>query len=275
MSILVFDSGIGGLSILRELRLSLPQARLVYIADDAGFPYGDWQEGALTGHVLALFDAFIPAHDPDLCVIACNTATTIAIDALRERFPATPFVGTVPAIKPASERTASGLFSILATPGTIDRAYTQDLIARFAADREVTLVGAPDLAMLAERYLRGDPVSDDVLSQQIAPCFVGRGGKRTDIVVLGCTHYPFLANRMRKLAPWPVDWLDPAEAIAHHARSVMADTPISREAAPDLACFTSGDPDAVIADLVRSFGLSPQSTRGSIPSAGPAAPSRS
>ncbi len=267
MSILIFDSGIGGLSILRELRLSLPQARLVYVADDAGFPYGDWEEGALTTRVLSLFDRLIPTHRPDLCVIACNTATTIAIDALRQCFPATPFVGTVPAIKPAAERTASGLFSILATPGTVNRTYTQDLIARFATECDVNLVGAPDLAMLAERYLRGAPVDDDILRAQIAPSFIERNGKRTDIIVLGCTHYPFLANRMRKLAPWPVDWLDPAEAIAHHARTVMAVKRLLSDTEPDLAFFTSGNPDPVIASLVRSFGLSPQMDDGFIPSA--------
>jgi len=257
MDVLVFDSGLGGLSILRELRLSLSRARLIYIADDAGFPYGAWEEGALTDHLLALFDESIAAYRPDLCVIACNTATTIALDPLRRRFPDTPFVGTVPAVKPAAERTASGLFSILATPGTVNRAYTRDLIDRFAADKTVTLVGAPDLAMLAEQYLRGETVDTDMLKAQITPCFVQQDGKRTDIIVLGCTHYPFLANRMRKIAPWPVDWLDPAEAIARHARSVMGAKMASFKPGSDLAFFTSGVPDPVIAGLVRSFGLSP------------------
>ncbi len=274
-NILVFDSGVGGLSILRELRLSLPQARLVYIADDAGFPYGDWEESALTEHILLLFDRLISTHNPDLCIIACNTATTIAIDPLRQRFPVMPFVGTVPAIKPAAEQTFSGLFSILATPGTVNRAYTQDLIARFAGDCDVTLVGAPDLAMLAERYLRNEHVDDDALHTQIAPCFVERNGKRTDIVVLGCTHYPFLVNRMRKLAPWPVDWLNPAEAIARHVRSLMVEKPLLRTGDSDLAFFTAGDPDLITAVLVRSFGLSPYSGDNLIPHAGPAAPSRS
>ncbi len=273
--VLVFDSGIGGLSILRALRLSLPRARLVYVADDAGFPYGDREEGALTARILALFDGLVATHKPSLCVIACNTATTIAIERLRHRFADMPFVGTVPAIKPAAEQTASGLISILATPGTVTRRYTRDLIARFADDRDVTLVGAPDLALLAERHLRGEPVDAEILRAQIAPCFVQRQGRRTDIVVLGCTHYPFLANRMRKIAPWPVDWLDPAEAIADHARSVMAGTSFPSGDGPDPAFFTSGRPDPVTATLIRGFGLVPQPDGPPIPgAAAPAGPSR-
>jgi glutamate racemase len=258
MSILVFDSGLGGLSILRELRLSMPDASLVYVADTAGFPYGDWQEDRLTDHLLALFERLIVTHRPQLVVIACNTATTIAIGSLRERFGSTPFVGTVPAIKPAAERTASGLISVLATPGTIDRAYTRDLIARFAADKWVTLVGAPDLAQFAENHLRGDEVDMDQLRQQIEPCFVERDGRRTDIVVLGCTHYPFLANQMRKTAPWPVDWLDPAEAIAKRVREVTGGTLEASEAREDQAVFTSDMRDEKVLRLVRSFGLQPQ-----------------
>ena len=126
--ILFFDSGIGGLSVLREARILMPDRRFIYVADDAGFPYGRWEEAALKAHVVDLFDGLIAEHDPVLCVIACNTASTIVMDELRAAFPHMPFVGTVPAVKPAAERTATGLVSVLATPGTVKRQYTRDLI---------------------------------------------------------------------------------------------------------------------------------------------------
>ncbi|MEO0636832.1 MAG: glutamate racemase [Pseudomonadota bacterium] len=256
MSVLVFDSGVGGLSILRELRLSLPSASLIYVADDAGFPYGDWEEQRLADRITSLFDRLIAEHRPRLCIIACNTASTIAIEPLRQRFGSTPFVGTVPAIKPAAERTSSGLISVLATPGTVDRAYTRNLVAQFASERHVTMVGAPDLALMAEAYMTGGSVDMDALKTQVLPCFVEREGKRTDIIVLGCTHYPFLANQMRKIAPWPVDWLNPAEAIAHRARAVAGELGTSDPSlAIDRAIFTSGSPDPKLAQLASSFGL--------------------
>lgn len=257
MSILVFDSGVGGLSILRELRLSLPGAALTYVADDAGFPYGDWEEGKLVARIEALFAQLVAEHRPQLCIIACNTASTIAIEPLRQRFGSTPFVGTVPAIKPAAERTSSGLISVLATPGTVDRAYTRDLVSKFASHRHVTMVGAPDLALMAEAYMTGGEVDLDALRTQITPCFVQQADARTDIIVLGCTHYPFLANQMRKIAPWPVDWLNPAEAIAHRAKSVAKGIGADRmEAQQDRVIFTSGAPKPNLVQLARSFGLS-------------------
>lgn len=130
--ILVFDSGIGGLTVLRELRVMMPDRRFVYIADDAGFPYGDWEEEALRTRIVELFGKFIAEHDPEIAVIACNTASTLVLDDLRRAYPLVPFVGTVPAIKPAAERTSSGLVSVLATPGTVKRAYTRDLINHLA-----------------------------------------------------------------------------------------------------------------------------------------------
>ena len=158
-------------------------------------------------------------------MIPCNTASTLALGDLRAAYPATPFVGTVPAIKPAAERTRSGLVSVLATPGTVKRAYTRDLIQSFAAQCHVRLVGSQNLARMAEDYIRGEALADEAVLAEIAPCFVEMDGRRTDIVVLACTHYPFLANIFRRLAPWPVDWLDPAEAIARRALSLLKPLP--------------------------------------------------
>ncbi|MEO4040983.1 glutamate racemase [Hoeflea sp. CAU 1731] len=253
--ILVFDSGIGGLTVLREARVLMPDRRFVYIVDDAAFPYGGWEEGELDSHIVDLFGRLVDEHQPQLCVIACNTASTLVLGSLRKAFADMPFVGTVPAIKPAAERTRSGLVSVLATPGTVRRAYTRDLIQSFAAQCHVRLVGSENLASLAEKHIRGVHNDPGAILAEIEPCFVEHDGKRTDIVVLACTHYPFLANVFRRLAPWPVDWLDPAEAIARRALSLLPDTrSVSEE--PDIAVFTSGAPDFAIRRLMGGFGLS-------------------
>lgn len=254
--ILMFDSGIGGLTVLREARVLMPDRRFVYVADDAAFPYGAWEEPALKEHILALFGKLLDRLQPAISVIACNTASTLVIDALREKFPGHPFVGTVPAIKPAAERTRSGLVSVLATPGTVKRQYTRDLISKWAQRCHVRLVGSDKLAGLAEIYMREGFVDEEAVRAEIAPCFLERDGQRTDIVVLACTHYPFLANRMRKTAPWPVDWIDPAEAIARRAMSLLE--PIaepSGEGEPDIAVFTSGKVDFATRRLIQGFGL--------------------
>jgi glutamate racemase len=255
--ILMFDSGIGGLTVLREARVLIPDRRFVYVADDAGFPYGEWQEEALKRRIVDLFGDLIAAHDPEIAVIACNTASTLVLNELRAAYPQTPFVGTVPAIKPAAERTRSGLVSVLATPGTVKRAYTRDLIQSFAAQCHVRLVGSQNLARMAEAHIRGEFIDKQAVLAEIEPCFIEQDGKRTDIVVLACTHYPFLANVFRRLAPWPVDWLDPAEAIARRALSLISpsvDQTVEHE--PDRALWTSGKPDFPTRRLIQGFGLS-------------------
>jgi glutamate racemase len=150
----------------------------------------------------------------------------------------------VPAIKPAAERTRSGLVSVLATPGTVKRQYTRDLIRDYADTVHVRLVGSENLAELAETYMRKGFVDEAAVKAEIEPCFVEKDGQKTDIVVLACTHFPFLVNRMRKLAPWPVDWIDPAEAIARRALAIVETLP-GGHALPDArdsVVFTSGDP---------------------------------
>ncbi|QPC87928.1 glutamate racemase [Mesorhizobium sp. NBSH29] len=255
--ILMFDSGVGGLTVLREARVLMPDRRFVYVADNAAFPYGDWEEDALRARLIQLFGRLLEEHRPELAVIPCNTASTLALGDLRAAFPDVPFVGTVPAIKPAAERTRSGLVSVLATPGTVKRQYTRDLITDWASKVEVTLVGSTVLARLAEVYMREGFVDEQAVRAEIAPCFVEKDGRRTDIVVLACTHYPFLANRMRKMAPWPVDWLDPAEAIARRVLSLVGRAPTDGDLPQgrDAAIFTAGRPDFATARLMQGFGL--------------------
>ncbi len=255
-TILYFDSGIGGLSVVKEARILLPDYRSIYVADDAAFPYGAWEETALLERMIDLFGRLIGEHGPDLIVIACNTASTLAIDVLRRTFPRQAFVGTVPAIKPAAERTVSGLVSVLATPGTVKRQYTRDLIERHAAQVHVRLVGSQNLAALAESYMRTGFVDEAAVRAEIEHCFVEQDGRRTDIVVLACTHYPFLANRMRKVAPWPVDWIDTSEAIARRALDLIVRMePRNLSAEPDRAVFTSGRTPPELRRLAQGFGL--------------------
>jgi glutamate racemase len=266
VTILVFDSGVGGLSVLREARMLIHNHQFIYIGDDAGFPYGDWEGEALTHRIVGLFETLIEQYKPSLAIIACNTASTQIMPALRSRF-AIPFVGIVPAIKPAAERTSSGHISVLATPGTITRKYTLDLINQFASHVEVKLVGATKLARLAEEHLQGIQIDTELLKQEIAPCFVEYENKRTDIITLGCTHYPFLLNEMRKLAPWPVDWLDPAEAVARQACRELIRT--TNEVDPhhdrlnsdqqDRAIMTSLTPSPSTTRLLNGLGLHLQS----------------
>lgn len=254
--ILVFDSGIGGLTVLREARVLIPERNFLYIADDAAFPYGEWAEPDLKTHILNLFTQLLDKYNPELCVIACNTAFTLAGADLRNLFPDTVFVGTVPAIKPAAEKTYTGMVSVLATPGTVQREYTYDLIRSFANNCDINLVGAPRLAEIAEAYIRGKNINYDQVWQEIKDCFIKHDDKRTDIVVLACTHYPFIVNVLRQLAPWPVDWLDPAHAIAKRVRDLVKhDTGLLHLVDNDKVVFTSGKPDFISQRLMSSFGL--------------------
>ncbi|QEN91394.1 glutamate racemase [Labrys sp. KNU-23] len=238
-TVLVFDSGLGGLTVFSELRATLSGARFVYAADDAVFPYGRLAEGVVVERVVEVMERLIPRYQPSLVVIACNTISTVVLPVLRQRF-AVPFVGTVPAIKPAAALTQTGRVAILATPGTVKRDYTRELIRSFAATIEVELVGAVGLASLAEAVLRGQPVEDAAIAREIAPCFVDRDGRRTDVVVLACTHYPLVLEAMKRVAPWPVTWLDPAPAIARRAADLAGPIPARTVVEDGLAVFTGG-----------------------------------
>ena len=254
--VLVFDSGLGGLTVFREVALLRPDAEFIYVADDALFPYGRLNEAVVVARVADIVARAVAVFAPDVIIIACNTASTLVLPSLRALYSEIPFVGTVPAIKPAASRSRSQMISVLATPGTVARDYTHDLVRTYAAHCDVTLVGSTLLAGLAEGFLRGHAPSDAEILAEIEPCFIGSGDKRTDCVVLACTHYPFMANVFRRLAPWPVDWLDPAEAIARRARFLVRQ--VADAVHPDdqdFAVFTSGNPDFATRRLMQGFGL--------------------
>ena len=222
--ILLFDSGMGGLTVARAVARQLPDAHLVYAADNAGFPYGAWKEEELVARILEVIGALIEKVEPHVVVIACNTASTIALAQLRDAYKL-PFVGTVPAIKPAAAQTKSGIIGVLATPGTVSREYTHALIHTYAYHCKVFLHGAKRLAEIAEHKLKGRSVDLDELRREIAPVFRKRDGRSTDVVVLGCTHYPLLVEEIAQVAPWPVTYLDPAPAIARRVADVIDETP--------------------------------------------------
>jgi glutamate racemase len=255
-TILVFDSGLGGLTVLREIVAARPDAHYVYVADDAFFPYGHHSEQEIIDRVVPLVGELIDTHKPDLVVIACNTASTLVMSHLRAAYQV-PFVGTVPAIKPACAQSRTKRVSVLGTKGTVQREYTRALIRDFAQGCEVTLVGSPELAALAESALSGNEVGDAAIAAEIAPCFVGNAADaaaRTDTVVLACTHYPLLQDRLTRLAPWPVDWIDPAPAIARRVSDLLGPPGEEADRAGAEMVFTSKRPHTLSQALTPFFG---------------------
>lgn len=252
----MFDSGLGGLTVLREIVAARPDAHYVYVADDAFFPYGHHGEAEIIARVVPLVGELIERHAPDLVTIACNTASTLVMAQLRAAYDV-PFVGTVPAIKPACASSKTKRVSVLGTKGTVKREYTHGLIRDFAQGCEVTLVGSPELATLAEAALSGETVSDADIEAEIAPCFVGAASEtsaRTDTIVLACTHYPLLLERLAKLAPWPVDWVDPAPAIARRVVDLIGKPGDVFDHAGAEMVFTSGRPHTLSQALMPFFG---------------------
>jgi glutamate racemase len=253
--ILVFDSGLGGLTVYREIAAARPDAQLLYVADDAFFPYGAHDEAALVARIVPLMGELIAAHGPDLIVIACNTASVQALGALRARY-AVPFIGTVPAIKPACAQSTSKRVAVLGTKATVAREYTRGLIRQFAQGCAVDLVGSAELARFAEAELAGEPARDAGIAAEIAPCFVDQDGRRTDTVVLACTHFPLLLPRLTTLARWPVAWVDPAPAIARRVVDLAGPASGAMAGKPARIVFTSGKtPAPPLAAALAGFGL--------------------
>jgi glutamate racemase len=254
-TILVFDSGLGGLTVFREIAAARPDASFIYAADDVFFPYGRHGEARLVERVLAVIGELILSQHPDLVVIACNTASTLVLPQLRARF-AIPFVGTVPAIKPACATSQSKLVSVLGTEATVAREYTRTLIAEYAQGCSVTLVGSRRLAVLAEATLNGEQVSDADITDEIKPCFVETDGAHTDTIALACTHYPLLIDRLKALALWPVEWIDSAPAIARRVVELLGPPTSTAPADPARLILTSGRvPSPALKAALARFGV--------------------
>lgn len=216
--IIVFDSGVGGLSIYQQIKQLLPRLPVIYCADTAGFPYGAKSETEVVQRTSSLLKQLSQHYNPALVVIACNTASTITLPTVRAQLPC-PVVGVVPAIKTASLYSKNRCIGLLATPGTVRRAYTDQLIERFARDCDVIRVGSAELAQLAENHLRGLPVSQQKLRSIMMPFFAG--DKMSDAIVLGCTHFPLLVDLLDQVIPQPVQWIDSGAAIARRVHSLL------------------------------------------------------
>ena len=236
--ILLFDSGVGGLSVLAEVRQALPQAPIVYVADNGGFPYGTKTEAEIAARVPALLGRLAERYRPRLIVIACNTASTIALASVRAALDL-PIVGTVPAIKPAAEQSKSRVIGVLGTDATVRQPYVDDLSEKFASDCLVLRHGSAALVQLAEASLRGEATPDQAYADALAGLIDQEGGERMDIVVLACTHFPLVADRLARVADHPLTFVDGAKGIARRTASLMRDQHWPDTPTPGLAVFTA------------------------------------
>ena len=240
-SALVFDSGVGGLSVFDCIAAAQPAVQPIYAADNAYFPFGTKEETALVARVRSLLSELAHRLRPDVVVIACNTASTVALPAVRDAL-SVPVVGTVPAIKPAAETSISRIFGLLGTPGTVRRHYTQALIDEFAPDCTVLRHGSTELVELAEQKLRGEAIAPTAMKRALAGLFDQPGGERMDTVVLACTHFPLLAEELAAGAPRQLRWIDSGAAIARRVASFLNGTtaPAGRDEPPEhRAIFTA------------------------------------
>lgn len=235
--VLIFDSGVGALTIARELAHTAPQLERIIAMDSGGFPYGAWPETDLQQRICLLATRLIERYAPDIFVVACNTLSTTALPALRA-ITDIPVVGVVPAIKPAAALSQSRVIGLLATPGTVQRGYTDQLIADFAPDCQVLRVGSAELVAAVENLYRDDIDASDVCRAAIDSFGALPRAAEMDTLVLACTHFPLVAGTLRAHAPGVVHWVDSAAAIARRIvslvgegggspqhRAVMIDTP--------------------------------------------------
>jgi glutamate racemase len=252
--ILVFDSGVGGLTVLAEVRKALPDAPILYAADTAGLPYGSKTEAQIAARVAGLLGRMTERFRPRLVCIACNTASTIALGMVREVLEV-PIVGTVPAIKPAAAMTRTGVIGLLGTEATIRQAYVDRLEHEFAADKRLLRHGAPGLVEAAEAKLRGEPVDPAAIAHAADALRRQPGGERIDTVVLACTHFPLVEAELAQAFGPGVRFVHGAQGIARQIARLTAGQEYARQA-PDRALFTAaGDvPDAYAAKLAQ-YGL--------------------
>jgi glutamate racemase len=238
--ILVLDSGIGGLSVLRPIRALLPRSPLLYVADNAGYPYGTKSPHEIEARVPALLGRLAERFDPELIVIACNTASTIALEAVRAALDL-PIVGTVPAIKPAAALSSSRTIGVLGTPATVVQPYVDRLADEFASDCTVIRHGSAELVDLAEAKLRGEETRPDDYRAVLQGLLGREGGERIDTVVLACTHFPLVEEELAAAAPRPLAFVDGKEGIARRTAWLLRGKEWGSEAPEGRAVFTRRD----------------------------------
>lgn len=238
--ILFFDSGLGGLTVLGPTRALLPTAPIVYAADYAGLPYGQKSDVELAARVPALLGRLVERYQPRLAVIACNTASTIALAHVRAALDL-PIVGTVPAIKPAAGMTRTGVIGVLGTEATVRQRYVDDLSVEFAGDKTVLRHGSPGLVTGAEAKLRGEPVDPAVIERAVAGLRDQPRGDALDVVVLACTHFPLLELELRAAFGPDVALIDGAAGIARRIAYLTEGQAWPATTSPGIAVFTRSD----------------------------------
>ncbi|NCH73024.1 glutamate racemase [Cronobacter dublinensis] len=254
-TILVFDSGVGGLSVYDEIRHLLPDLHYIYAFDNVAFPYGEKSEAFIVERVVEIVTAVQARYPLALAVIACNSASTVSLPALREKF-AFPVVGVVPAIKPAARLTANGVVGLLATRGTVKRPYTHELIARFANECRIEMLGSAELVEIAEAKLHGEPVSLEALRRVLRPWL--RMPEPPDTVVLGCTHFPLLADELLQVLPEGTRLVDSGAAIARRTAWLLEhEAPDARSCDDNIAYCMALTPEvAQLMSVLQRYGFS-------------------
>ena len=240
--LLIFDSGVGGLSVLRPIRALLPTAPIVYAADNAGYPYGIKSEAEIAGRIPALLGRLSERFDPELIVIACNTASTIALDAVRAALDV-PIVGTVPAIKPAAALSKSRVIGVLGTEATVRQPYVDRLAEEFASDCQVLRHGSAELVELAEAKLRGEATPPEAYSRILEGLFSQPHGDRLDAIVLACTHFPLVEAELATATPRPVAFVHGADGIARRTAWLTRHHAWPDQPSEGVALFTRRSPD--------------------------------
>jgi len=219
--VLIFDSGVGGLSVFEEVIKLNPSIQCQYLFDNAYFPYGELKQAQLVMRLTQLLTDFLQQYPADLIVIACNSASTVALKALRQHF-TIPIVGVVPAIKPASLVTRNNVIGLLATPATIARDYTYELISQFAAEKSVLSIGSTQLVKLAEDKLMGKALNQEEFVKILSP-WLSQNANMPDTLVLGCTHFPLLKTEIQACFNYEINLVDSGEAIALRVKQLLGE----------------------------------------------------
>jgi glutamate racemase len=251
--LLILDSGVGGLSVLGPIRDLLPAAPIVYAADNDFYPYGTRTSAEIEARVPALLGRLAQRFDPELIVIACNTASTIALDPVRAALDL-PIVGTVPAIKPAAALSKTRAIGVLGTDATVRQPYVDRLAAEFASDCIVVRHGSAELVELAEAKLRGEPADHAAFARILGELLSRPGGEAIDTIVLACTHFPLVEEELAAGAPRPLMFVDGKEGIARRTAWLLRDRDWPVDVPQGVAVFTGPGGEAYRSGLA-DFGL--------------------
>lgn len=256
--VLLFDSGIGGLSIAGAIRSRLPHADLVYAGDNAGFPYGDLPEPEVVARCVTLVERVLASWRCELVVVACNTASTVVLPALRSRLDI-PVVGVVPAIKPAAALSRNRRLGVLATPATVDRPYLASLIDEYASDCTVLRLGSSELVRLAEAGMAQGQADEQRVRSVLEPLM----GGDPDTVVLGCTHFPLIRESLARVMPGVTYWVDSGDAIARRVAQLLEQGGVEGSGTGTGAShflFTAGPPSGLGRWLAANSAAPPSGT---------------